>query len=90
MIEAALTVCIAGFGLPLPADLRRITCAPGVGDRVLALDTMVIDTIAPLNPWRTTQESPVHFEVAVPIAMVAFTSHRRLCPRHPARQQPRT
>ena len=79
MIEAALTYCIACFGVALLANLWRIAYAPGVVDRVLALDTMVINAIALLNLYGITQETPVYFEVSMLIAMVGFVSTVAYC-----------
>ena len=49
MIQAALTFCVTCFALALVFNLWRIAKAPGVVDRILALDTMVINSIALLN-----------------------------------------
>jgi multicomponent K+:H+ antiporter subunit D len=46
MIEAALIFAFGCYGLGLLANLWRITRGPDVADRILALDTMVINLIA--------------------------------------------
>ena len=45
MMAIALNFALICFGLALLCNLYRIINAPGVGDRVLALDTMVINAI---------------------------------------------
>ncbi|MEM0937656.1 MAG: K+/H+ antiporter subunit F [Pseudomonadota bacterium] len=79
MIEAALAFAVACFALALLFNLWRIAKAPGVVDRILALDTMVINAIAVLNLYGISQETPVYFEVSMLIAMVGFVSTVAYC-----------
>ncbi|MBW6506686.1 MAG: K+/H+ antiporter subunit F [Rhodobacteraceae bacterium] len=74
MIAAALTFAFACFGLALLLTLWRVVRAPGVSDRVLALDTMVVNAIALLVLYGIWQGTAVYFEAAVLIAMVGFVS----------------
>lgn len=74
MIAAALTFAFGCFGLALFLNLYRVLRAPGVTDRVLALDTMVINAIALLVLYGIRESSSVYFEAAVLIAMVGFVS----------------
>ena len=46
MIDHALSFAFGCFGLALLFNLWRVLRAPDVADRVLALDTMVINMIA--------------------------------------------
>ena len=46
--------------------------APGVGDRVLALDTMVINAIAILVLQGIQQGTEIFFEAAMVVAMLGF------------------
>jgi multicomponent K+:H+ antiporter subunit F len=79
MIEAALAFAIGCFALALLFNLWRIARAPGVVDRVLALDTMVINSIALLNLYGILRGTPVYFEVSMLIAMVGFVSTVAYC-----------
>jgi len=79
MIHAALTFAVSCFALALLFNLWRIAKAPGVVDRILALDTMVINAIALLNLYGISQGTPVYFEVSMLIAMVGFVSTVAYC-----------
>lgn len=79
MIGYALTFTIGCFGLALLLNLWRIFRAPGVIDRVLALDTMVINIIALLILYGMTAESGVYFEAALLFAMTGFVSTVAYC-----------
>lgn len=60
-------------------NLYRLLAGPATTDRILALDTLVINAIAAVVligiVWGTT----LYFEVAVLFAMVAFLSTIALC-----------
>jgi len=73
-MQIALTFAIGCFTLGLLMNLWRIVKAPGVGDRVLALDTMVINAIALLVLYGIAIGDAVYFEVSLIIAMVGFIS----------------
>ena len=79
MIETALAFAVACFAAALLFNLWRIAKAPGVVDRILALDTMVINAIALLNLYGISQKTPVYFEVSMLIAMVGFVSTVAYC-----------
>ncbi|MDP2086227.1 MAG: K+/H+ antiporter subunit F [Gemmobacter sp.] len=74
MIEMALIFAFACFGLGLLMNLWRVTVAPGVPDRVLALDTMVINAIALLVLYGIWQGTAIYFEAALLFAMTGFIS----------------
>ena len=79
MIETALTFAFSCFGLGLMFNLWRIFKAPGVVDRVLALDTMVINIIALLVLYGISSHSGVYFEAALLFAMTGFVSTVAYC-----------
>ena len=79
MIEAALAFAVACFGLALLFNLWRIANAPGVVDRILALDTMVINVIALLVLYGIWRGTSLYFEAAMLIAMVGFVSTVAYC-----------
>ncbi|WP_425405259.1 K+/H+ antiporter subunit F [Hwanghaeella sp.] len=74
MIHYALIFALACFGLALLMNLYRVVKAPGVGDRILALDTMVINSIALLGLYGILQGSAIYFEASMLLAMTGFIS----------------
>lgn len=74
MIEMALYFTFTCFGAALLMNLWKIVRAEGVGDRVLALDTMVINAIALLVLSGMLQGTEIYFEAAMIIAMLGFIS----------------
>lgn len=60
-------------------NLWRIFRAPGVPDRVLALDTMVINIIALLILYGLRESTGVYFEAAMLFAMTGFVSTVAYC-----------
>ncbi|MFT7059410.1 MAG: multicomponent K+:H+ antiporter subunit F [Pseudorhodobacter sp.] len=79
MIEYALTFAFACFGTGLLFNLWRIFKAPGVVDRVLALDTMVINIIALLVLYGISSGTGIYFEAALLFAMTGFVSTVAYC-----------
>ena len=74
MIEIALTFAFASFGIAQLFALWRVIVAPGIADRVLALDTLFVNSIAIIilyGIWGATQ---LYFEAAMIIAMLGFVS----------------
>lgn len=74
MIAWALSFSLGCFGLALLMNVYRIFRAPGVPDRVLALDTMVVNTIAILTLLGIIEGTAVYFEASMLFAMVGFVS----------------
>ncbi len=74
MMSMALHFAIGSFALGLLMNIWRIVKAPSTGDRVLALDTMVINGIALVVLYGIFQNTTVYFEVSLVIAMVGFVS----------------
>lgn len=72
MIEMALIFAFTCFGLALLMNLYRVAIAPGVPDRVLALDTMVINVIALMILYGMWQGTGIYFEAALLFAMTGF------------------
>lgn len=79
MITYALYFGFACFGLALLLNLWHLARASGVGDRVLALDTMVINTIALLILYGILEGTAVYFEASLLFAMVGFVSTVAYC-----------
>lgn len=74
MLTFALLFAVTCFAAGLLMNLWRIVFAPGIGDRVLALDTMVINFIALIVLYGVAAGTPVYFEASLIIAMVGFVS----------------
>ncbi|EKE44491.1 monovalent cation/proton antiporter, MnhF/PhaF family subunit [Oceaniovalibus guishaninsula JLT2003] len=80
LIVAIPLICAtAAFSLGLLFCLYRIAHAPGVSDRILALDTMVINVIALIVLYGMWLGSQVYFEASILIAMVGFVSTVAYC-----------
>lgn len=79
MIAYSLYFAFACFGIALLFNLYRIVIAPGVGDRILALDTLVINSIALLTLYGILEATKMYFAVAIIIAMVGFVSTVAYC-----------
>lgn len=72
VIEAALAFGFAALGLALAMNLWRLFKGPGAADRILALDTMVINVIGIIVLVGIANGSGTSFEVALLLAMVGF------------------
>lgn len=79
MIETALLFAFACFGLGLLLNLWRIVTGPDAADRILALDTMVINVIALLVLYGILRGTAVYYEAALLVAMVGFVSTVAYC-----------
>lgn len=74
MLEGALAFGFAALGLALALNLWRLIKGPGVADRILALDTMVINVIGLIVLAGIESGSGTSFEAALLLAMVGFVS----------------
>ncbi len=74
IVTYALWFAFACFGLGLLFTGYRVVYAPGVTDRVLALDTMVINFIALIILYGIQESSAMYFESTLLFAMVGFIS----------------
>lgn len=74
MIEYALWFAFTCFGIGQLFCLFRVVFAPGVGDRVLALDTMAINMIALIALFGILHDTTMYFEIMMLFAMVGFVS----------------
>jgi len=74
MMVYAIWFAFVCFGAALLMNLWKIITADGVGDRVLALDTMVVNSIAILVLLGLSEGTEVYFEATLIIAMLGFVS----------------
>lgn len=79
MIVYAAQFAVVCFAIGLLLNIWRIRFSPGVVDRILALDTMVINAIALLNIYGILEGTAVYFEVSLLIAMFGFVSTVAYC-----------
>lgn len=79
MIAYALSFALGALGLALALNLWRLIKGPGVGDRILALDTMVINTIGIIVLAGITNGEGTSFEAALLLAMVGFVGTVAYC-----------
>jgi multicomponent K+:H+ antiporter subunit F len=70
--QYAVTFALASFAIALLLNLYRLIRGPGTTDRILALDTAYINTLAITLLLGITSASSVFFEVALVIAMLGF------------------
>lgn len=79
MIQTCLLAALAMFCLAMALALYRLLRGPGVADRILALDTLYVNTIAVLVLLGLREGSGIYFEAALVIAMLGFVSTVVLC-----------
>ena len=72
MIQACIDIALGAFALAMGLNLYRLLRGPGVVDRILALDTLYVNTIALLVLVGLRQGSTIFFEAALLIAMLGF------------------
>lgn len=72
MLEQVIPIAMAMMSLALILNLWRLLRGPSLPDRILALDTMYINTIALLILFGIYLESAYNFEAALIIAVMGF------------------
>ncbi len=79
ILPAAFGLALFMMGAALVLCLWRVVRGPAVPDRILALDTLYINTIALLVLLGVYFPSQVYFECAVVLAMSGFISTMAFC-----------
>lgn len=79
MIAYALAFAFGCFGLAVLLNFYRLAKGPTFADRILALDTMVVNCIALLVLYGIYSDSFAYFEAAVLFAMLGFVSTVAYC-----------
>ncbi len=79
MITIALHFAIACFGFGFLMCFWRVVRGPTAADRILALDTMVINMIALLILYGILRGTAIYYEAAMLVAMVGFVSTVAYC-----------
>lgn len=72
--EIALMIALFALALGQILCMVRLVIGPTTGDRILALDTMVINALGLVVVLGISQGIKVYFEVALLIAMLGFVS----------------
>ncbi len=73
-LSLALTISFATVAVSQLLAMIRLVIGPGSGDRILALDTMVVNAIALIVLLGISQGTRIYFEVTLIIAMLGFVS----------------
>jgi len=74
MLNTALTIAFFLVGMALLLNLYRLARGPSLPDRVLALDTMYINSISLIMLFGIRTQSNLYFEAALLIALIGFVS----------------
>lgn len=74
MIQITLYAALIAVGAAQVLAMVRLILGPGIGDRILALDTMVINAIALIVLIGIGWGTQMYFESAMIIAMLGFVS----------------
>lgn len=79
MLTLSLIVAFALLALAVACTVWRLMRGPSVPDRILALDTLAINTIALVMLLGIALSSAAYFEAALLIAMMGFVGTAALC-----------
>lgn len=79
MLAIVIPIAYAVMGLALLLTLWRLLAGPELPDRIMALDTLYINTVALLVLLGIDQNSTVYFEAALLIALIGFIGTVALC-----------
>jgi multicomponent K+:H+ antiporter subunit F len=74
MIQTCIEIAMGAFALAMVLNLYRLLRGPGMPDRILALDTLSVNTIALLVLAGLRDATTIYFEAAVVIAMLGFVT----------------
>lgn len=72
VLDLALTASMYLVAVAMLFSLYRLLAGPSVPDRILALDTLYVNTIAALMLFGMQLRSTIYFEAALVIAMLGF------------------
>jgi multicomponent K+:H+ antiporter subunit F len=79
MLDTALTISLTLVVLALLLNVYRLAVGPDMPDRILALDTMYINSIALIVLMGLWLNTKTYFEAALLIAMLGFISTVAVC-----------
>lgn len=73
-LDIALMIAFVIVAVAQVMSMVRLVIGPSTGDRILALDTMVVNAIGLIVLLGIIQGSRIYFEVTLIIAMLGFVS----------------
>lgn len=79
MLDTALWISLALFVVAILLNVYRLAIGPSLPDRILALDTMYVNSIGLIILFGIWLNSKTHFEAALLIAMLGFISTVAVC-----------
>lgn len=79
MLSSVIAIAFGLVGLALALTLWRLLVGPSPADRILALDTLYVNTIALLVLLGIHLGSALYFEAALLIALMGFVGTVALC-----------
>lgn len=79
MIAIASTIAMTAIAVSVMLNLYRLWAGPDATDRILALDTMVINAIGLIVLAGILFGTTIYFEAALLFAMVGFISTVAFC-----------
>lgn len=79
MLTTAVTIAFTCIAAALLLNFNRLLRGPSMPDRILALDTMYINTTALLVLFGIHTSLTVFFEAALLIALIGFVGTVALC-----------
>lgn len=79
VLRLALIIAFSMVSLAMTLSFWRLFHGPDLPDRILALDTLYINTIALLILFGIYQGSALYFEAAILIALMGFIGTVALC-----------
>lgn len=74
LMNICLVVAFAAIAIAQILAMVRLVIGPSTGDRILALDTMVINSIGLIVLLGVHQGTQIYFEVSLLVAMLGFVS----------------
>lgn len=79
VLSIALAFALGAFALALVLNMIRLFTAPTLTDRILAVDTMTVNTIALIVLLALRTGSPLAVEIALLFALTGFVSTVAFC-----------
>lgn len=73
-MNIAVIIAFIAVAFSQVMSMVRLVIGPSVGDRILALDTMVVNAIGLIVLLGLAQGTRIYFEVSLIIAMLGFVS----------------
>jgi len=74
LLDWAIWIAFAAVAVSQLMAMVRLVIGPNAGDRILALDTMVVNAIGIIVLLGISQGTRLYFEVSLIIAMLGFVS----------------